>query len=469
MSNYRRRRRRACLAALLAMPQYLSIPVCTSKAQPRQMHSDYHYVQSRESVSERRCATAMANAKDDTAAALHTLDHSKHVEVSMTLRTKQQARAALIWAPGSSFHVSRHTLQVEYVVSAAANAFNQTVADVAVTPASSGRRSNSRKRQRAELLKRRDTQRINEAAPAAVAPSNFKFELARHTQDEARKLLSGKHLVMIGDSITRYQYLSLVNFLEHGQLVSPPPSSVWIHAFDDFYDFYNASSPYGVSRIRYYFNPATNVRVTLLLWFGGEGIRLHTAMQREALSARTLQELAAAQSRHCAPGHCNHDTTASPAVATDIFTLANDGTLSALRPHYLVLNCGLWKHCGSSAQFVTVAAAARRAVQGAGSSPRNVIWKTTTTNVRAKRRGHALSEDVLARAFIDASGRIMPAGAVSQAYVDLVGSELQLEEGGGGEGGGVVAAEQLFQSDGVHFQDVVYGELNVVLLNMLAA
>jgi hypothetical protein len=41
--------------------------------------------------------------------------------------------------------------------------------------------------------------------------------LKRYTSSEARQCLSNKHLSFIGDSLTRYQYLSLAYFLERGQ------------------------------------------------------------------------------------------------------------------------------------------------------------------------------------------------------------------------------------------------------------
>jgi hypothetical protein len=41
--------------------------------------------------------------------------------------------------------------------------------------------------------------------------------LKRYTSSEARQCLSNKHLAFIGDSLTRYQYLSLAYFLERGQ------------------------------------------------------------------------------------------------------------------------------------------------------------------------------------------------------------------------------------------------------------
>jgi hypothetical protein len=46
-------------------------------------------------------------------------------------------------------------------------------------------------------------------------------QLRRFTAGEARACLAWRPLVMIGDSITRYQYMSLIHFLEFGEYPSP--------------------------------------------------------------------------------------------------------------------------------------------------------------------------------------------------------------------------------------------------------
>ena len=45
-------------------------------------------------------------------------------------------------------------------------------------------------------------------------------KLHRYSVEEARQCLAGHHIFMIGDSLTRYQYIDLIYFLEHG--VYPP-------------------------------------------------------------------------------------------------------------------------------------------------------------------------------------------------------------------------------------------------------
>ena len=69
--------------------------------------------------------------------------------------------------------------------------------------------------------------------------------LRRHSGEAARSCLSGKHIAFVGDSVTRYEYLSLVYFLSkkqymerYGASVSGEPSLVnekdW-SSWDDFF------------------------------------------------------------------------------------------------------------------------------------------------------------------------------------------------------------------------------------------
>jgi GDSL/SGNH-like Acyl-Esterase family found in Pmr5 and Cas1p len=57
-------------------------------------------------------------------------------------------------------------------------------------------------------------------------------------RDSVLSVLRGKHLVLIGDSLTRYQYLSLVYFLESGNWSSVYPNQMWEKDFKSWNQFY---------------------------------------------------------------------------------------------------------------------------------------------------------------------------------------------------------------------------------------
>eukprot|EP00953_Heterococcus_sp_UTEX-ZZ885_P020555 11500-Heterococcus_DN1.PRE.1 len=60
-------------------------------------------------------------------------------------------------------------------------------------------------------------------------------------QDSVLSVLRGKHLVLVGDSLTRYQYLSLVYFLESGNWSSDYPNQMWEKDFKSWNQFYQVS------------------------------------------------------------------------------------------------------------------------------------------------------------------------------------------------------------------------------------
>jgi GDSL/SGNH-like Acyl-Esterase family found in Pmr5 and Cas1p len=71
---------------------------------------------------------------------------------------------------------------------------------------------------------------------ASVNADSRNCSLRRFEGDQAGalSLLKGKHLVLVGDSITRYQYLSLVTLLETGIYTTPVPASTFMGGRNDW-------------------------------------------------------------------------------------------------------------------------------------------------------------------------------------------------------------------------------------------
>jgi GDSL/SGNH-like Acyl-Esterase family found in Pmr5 and Cas1p len=71
---------------------------------------------------------------------------------------------------------------------------------------------------------------------ASVNATNRTCSLRRFEGDQAGalSLLKGKHLVLVGDSITRYQYLSLVTLLETGIYTTAVPASTFMGGRNDW-------------------------------------------------------------------------------------------------------------------------------------------------------------------------------------------------------------------------------------------
>jgi hypothetical protein len=71
-----------------------------------------------------------------------------------------------------------------------------------------------------------------------ITPQNCSLKRFENSVPVAVSILQEKHLVLIGDSVTRYMYLSLVYFLETGNFTSPHPSQTWEKDYDSWTDFY---------------------------------------------------------------------------------------------------------------------------------------------------------------------------------------------------------------------------------------
>ncbi|KAM3569655.1 hypothetical protein VYU27_008259 [Nannochloropsis oceanica] len=165
--------------------------------------------------------------------------------------------------------------------------------------------------------------------------------------------MKGKHVVFVGDSVTRYQYLSLVSFLETGtwEEEEEEKSITFKGEWGSWNEYYNLSTsslngnevcdcyregsrpPYVENR--YYTNEEKDLRVTFIGWFGDLAPRLP--------------------------------------LFKDVYCSFLRDTL---RPTTLLLNTGLWKELDESELKAITAAAKNLTV----SKPVEVFWKTTTSS-----------------------------------------------------------------------------------------
>mmetsp|Transcript_14446 Transcript_14446/g.21449 ORF Transcript_14446/g.21449 Transcript_14446/m.21449 type:complete len:361 (+) Transcript_14446:45-1127(+) len=291
---------------------------------------------------------------------------------------------------------------------------------------------------------------------------NTECKLVRFDEkfEAAAKVLEGKHLVMIGDSLTRYQYLSLVYFLESGKFSSPHPSQTWEKEYNSWNQFYqitnhrlNGNEVCDCFRVkmneteiinenRYYHNPLTNVRITYLQWFGSVGMGYHPDILKLAQS-RDSFEIALTI---CHPGTCD------PRDPTFVKTNPNafiKNVIADLNPHFVVMNCGHWKRCGSQLEIKQTVAAAVNILEKLGLSSKNFIWKSTTHALRQPNSHEYLN------VIHDSGAQVMPAYNITYEYF-MLSKDLQLE------------LPFTAYTDNLHFREFVYRELNIFMLNMLA-
>jgi hypothetical protein len=137
----------------------------------------------------------------------------------------------------------------------------------------------------------------------------------------ARSCLSGSSILFIGDSLTRYQYLSLVHYLATGLWTSEHPRNEVEREHNSWEDFYQTTTQRNLYEVcdchrekgawgivgpktvenRYF--SWNNISITYIQYFSEKlgGVKLH---DREWLTA-ACQSAANASCQSCAPGSCN--------------------------------------------------------------------------------------------------------------------------------------------------------------------
>lgn len=127
----------------------------------------------------------------------------------------------------------------------------------------------------------------------------FEFEPMHPNATELSKLMNNRHIVIVGDSLLRYQYLSLVYLVHYSTFYSNDerPNMVMEHSFSgvrkwvDFFEFSNqlfypfehcdcfrTAGPYAppkgsdVYENRYYRNDARNITISYLQYFGDQSM-----------------------------------------------------------------------------------------------------------------------------------------------------------------------------------------------------
>jgi len=220
---------------------------------------------------------------------------------------------------------------------------------------------------------------------------------------EASACFAGRHIVFMGDSLSRYQYLNLVNLLEarNWSLCDATPISESEKNWGNWHGFYTGTN----SRLhgneicdcwrqndywgpgwadssmenRFYYNPSTNIRVTYIQMLGLLPSR-HSNLTwlNVACDMKPESQRSQCMQTGCFPGECGSlDMKNRYAVVR-----AEDAILywaSALPViDVLLFNIGIWDDITSNTAFIASllnsASTARQQKK-----IKRIVWKSTTT------------------------------------------------------------------------------------------
>lgn len=344
--------------------------------------------------------------------------------------------------------------------------------------------------------------RVSGNATVGIDAASARCDPAALSRDRVLEALRGQHVAFIGDSLTRYQYLSLVYFLETGRWTSPAGAPVNTHestwaswaAFHEgtagrlrgheICDCYRAQKwdPSTVREMRYYLSPCGRVRVSYVMWFYNINVAGHdpAALNVGCLDAAFRAAASAAPSTAatkapwtcpqtlCQPGACGGGAWAGDART------AVPAHVRALRPSTAVVNTGHWgpdvrggpAHFGRVLEVVDrLAADATAAPPAGGGTPLRIVWKSTTPTRYDANPRDALADAVVAHRLGAAGGR--GAAELFDARALLMGLVTPVAAGAP-EPEVPAPVTQAAYWDSAHFAEPVYSLLNAALLAQLA-
>jgi hypothetical protein len=283
-----------------------------------------------------------------------------------------------------------------------------------------------------------------------ISPGGSRSDYA----EDPRHCLRNQRIVMVGDSLMRYQYMSLVYWVEHGK---PPPDGVgggtkdnqekhsvcnewsWpgvgMDGDGDWNTFFRGTTKklndhcdcwhsQPISRVenRYYHSEEFNISLTYLWWYG--------------LDASFRGHWKDGRMDTCEPGDCKDSLPFKweyhPPEIPFTFEQILVNTVKPLKPTALMINCGMWhEYCpiGFKEKVCPVGqycpnkfdAAFAKKVAEAGReivAPQNgiAIWKTTTSTLPGQKHKPLQILPEQRKTFEEAGWKIWDVGEFTRSY-----------------------------------------------------
>jgi hypothetical protein len=240
-------------------------------------------------------------------------------------------------------------------------------------------------------------------------------------------------IVFMGDSLTRFMYISLAYFLRHNEWIDPDSYPNLVKPADfpggyalkfDWMPWYNVSTaalaPYEncdchremgdimrnpgkewICENRYYYDRTRNNTVVYFQSFGNFiPIRGHWEDPQEATRAAQLlqvvKKLASASNRSV--GDENENVTVGPLLGRHPYTWSYDWPttirhqVARIKPNVLVMNAGIWPHDFDKPDFVESIVAA---INETGIP--QTIWKTTSSDKNGRFERYMETDEAMCR------------------------------------------------------------------------
>ena len=287
--------------------------------------------------------------------------------------------------------------------------------------------------------------------------------------DKVLSGLSGRHVLMIGDSMMRYQYLNLAYYLSSGKWRSPSPPNEEEAQHGSWAAFYATTNARLKTEVcdcyrptvldytkylenRYFIDLSHNFRISYVQQLGSNLFSPHTLGY---MNAYCTKEKGCVQ-KGCTAGQCvpsthpiDHVGNGSPISGPAAWvTMA-----CSLRPDTVVVNMGLWYILNDPTGYAQVVDASKQILACPGMQSTKFVWKTTTPrSVEIGNQNNAnVGDPVLVALLKDHK---------EWSVFDANGIVQQLK------GYAAAQSHNMFW-DPVHFRTPVYAGLNQVFLTQL--
>eukprot|EP00981_Chlorochromonas_danica_P007289 scaffold1636_cov165-Ochromonas_danica.AAC.13 len=209
--------------------------------------------------------------------------------------------------------------------------------------------------------------------------------------------LRNKRIAFIGDSLTRYQYLSLAWFLSSGQWLEDPGLTPLTHEkrWPDWSSFFHSSNMrMGCHEIldacraigeiqeirenRYFYHFGLNLSISMNLYLPYKTNKMMLNMDFPTVKDFNSRCMFSAHGMKYSNRYFNEVNYSSSFESIQSFIT---GWIAPVQPDYLVFNHGFW-----SPEMVYEPSYLPSVMQAARNASKHVIWKTTTSGSRNPRQ-----------------------------------------------------------------------------------
>lgn len=377
------------------------------------------------------------------------------------------------WVPGRAFVVVISTLVVSLMTTYCLRLRMLNVVNDALAEYASGSNTSNQPELPVRPPRKPCTDQGHWEAPDSSSPVYIPPPHCTFDREAALDCLAGEHVLVLGDSFSRFRYLNLAQLMRNGWRVTPrnvtPPSAPSEVSWQDWEGFYRATSSRAgdacdcfragnvmptIVENRYWFGPRS-IRMTYIQHYVGGDYRIHGHAPSfvgapcweaaEASADPDAARLACSKGPlGCSPGQCNQPNDFQLSTLPEDYAATVLELVKMYRPTILLAAVYYWSRSWPAQAVID----AFRALKANATFVRRFMWVggTPTINQVGTLNGSEIIPAIRAAGFeaFDAAEIMAPVAAFPRS-----------------------ALAQLYTEDGGHYGPEGYAAMNQGILGML--